>query len=171
MGYKKYDENELWQEFLMNDEKNVYTWANQKFGKKVVNNSGTLKAMFKGWTKRKEEVMKKRSEEVEKTLTKVNKELEDKLIPGKKKVVNLILAYLEGVSAKILPLLQSKDLNKVAEISKELELHKLKDVWEIIKVELGEPTRVSKNENINQNKALDEFMKLLKEIDEIKNAE
>ena len=170
MGYKKYDENELWQEFLASDERNVYTWANQKFGKKTVNNSGTLKKIFHGWTKRKSEVMAKKSKEVEEMLQQVNNDLKKNLIQGKKKVINLMMVYLNIVASIVAPIINKEHQTEEDQqkVLKALELHKLSDVWEIIKTELGEPTKVSKNENINTDKAAEEFQKLLSELEKLK---
>jgi hypothetical protein len=140
----KYDYNALKLEYFTSDIDNVRAFMEQKLGKKTL--SGSLNKKVNGRPKEKAEY---RQKILDKALeANAKKQAEQLEMP----VETLKKAKYAAV-AKVMKLLEKpKDGAKEVKLS----VADMERVLKIIKTELGEPTTISKNENLNKGTVLNE---------------
>lgn len=150
MAIAKYDWDKIKKEYLASDiiEIQDFLATFLRLGSKTASN-GFWKGKTKGWRTEKENFKKEQTEETKKKL--INdvdvQEETAKLLQSKRAVMTLIR-------------------NKMAKEQDSLGSNDLKNFWQIIKVELGEPITIAQNDNKNtttlvNQEELDKIIKAL----------
>ena len=134
--HKKYNWHEIEKDFLLSEFHEVKEFLRANNIGVLKNStkqfSGTVIKATKGWKEKKQEFLKKIADKAKEKMMEDDKilELTQHLIVGKRDVLRSILQRVET---------NEKNLN----------MQELKIAWEILKIELGESTKIS--ENINKN--------------------
>ena len=134
--HKKYNWHEIEKDFLLSEFHEVKEFLRANSIGVLKNStkqfSGTVIKATKGWKEKKQEFLKKIADKAKEKMMEDDKilELTQHLIVGKRDVLRSILQRVET---------NEKNLN----------MQELKIAWEILKIELGESTKIS--ENINKN--------------------
>lgn len=163
MASAKYDYEEMKVRYLESSEIEIEhflrTYLDLPVNKPI---SGTLKTKTKGWRDEKLEFKKKLTEKaMEQVLN------DPKMIMSQAELIQLKYMILKIAFKGIKEFDSLVDFDPAGTAVIGRNASGLKTIWEMAKIELGEPTTVSQNSNLNQNISLDDLTKELNKLNDV----
>lgn len=139
MWVQKYDYSALKLEFFESDYDEVSAFLTNKWLTSKINRTDTA-GRSKDKKERKEKIVEKALERRQNELAKKLEIPMERLLEAKKTSIQLVRKKLQAI------------IKKTQEDWDLVDLKELETIWKMSKTELWEPTTVSKNENMNNNR-------------------
>lgn len=139
MWVQKYDYSALKLEFFESDYDEVSAFLTNKWLTSKINRTDTA-GRSKDKKERKEKIVEKALERKQNELAKKLQIPMERLLEAKKTSIQLVRKKLQAI------------IKKTQEDWDLVDLKELETIWKMSKTELWEPTTVSKNENMNNNR-------------------
>lgn len=139
MWVQKYDYSALKLEFFESDYDEVSAFLTNKWLTSKINRTDTA-GRSKDKKERKEKIVEKALERRQNELAKKLQIPMERLLEAKKTSIQLVRKKLQAI------------IKKTQEDWDLVDLKELETIWKMSKTELWEPTTVSKNENMNNNR-------------------